>query len=571
MSFKIGETIGDYEIVGVLGAGGMGSVYKVRNLISDRTEAMKILLPNLRDVTDLADRFQREIKVQGRLEHPNITALRTAVRFNNQLLMLMEFVDGESLDARLKRGRIGIHDALRYCRQTLEALDYAHSMGVVHRDLKPANILVTASGHVKLTDFGIARAGDDQKLTRTGVAVGSLYYMAPEQIQGRVADCRSDIYSLGVTLYELATGQRPFDGDTEYSIMTAHLSKQPQHPMAIDPSLPPGLGDVILRALEKDPAARYQNATEFRNALTDYGKTLARSVPARPPAPTEKPAAAAPAAEAPKPAKGGKLALRAGGAVVLAAMAVVVLTGRRDAPIPAAPRAESVSTPAATPVPEPVPARPEPAAQPPLPSEETRPAEKPVAKNVEPVREIAAAPTKPLKTLALPSRTAATGGTAPVLPEAPGISITPSTARISGAPAVTIPTPAAPLPTAPAPPPVVVSQPVVKDAAPAVIEVLRRYRTAFESRDLGAIRALRPTLEPGQLAAIRQMFKDIRSVQMALTPVGAPAISGTTASIVCELHQTIVMKNGDRPPVTPQKINIRLRNTGGEWVIDSIQ
>lgn len=250
---------------------------------------------------------------------------------------------------------------------------------------------------------------------------------------------------------------------------------------------------------------------------------------------------------------------------MLAAMAVVVLTGRRDAPIPAAPRTESVSTAPATPVPEPVPARPEPAAQPPLPSAETRPAEKPVEKNVEPVREIAAAPTKPLKTLALPSRTAATGGTAPVLPDAPGISITPSTARIPGAPAVTIPTPAAPLPAAPAPPP------VVKDAAPAVIEVLRRYRTAFESRDLGAIRALRPTLEPGQLAAIRQMFKDIRSVQMALTPVGAPAISGTTASIVCELHQTIVMKNGDRPPVTPQKINIRLRNTGGEWVIDSIQ
>ena len=232
MNLEIGSTVGDYQVVGILGAGGMGQVYKVRNVISDRVEAMKVLLPDLVNQPDLADRFLREIKVQASLEHPNIAALHTAVRVENQLLMLMEFVEGVTLDQKLKDGPLPAAEAVNYIMQVLAALDYAHARGVVHRDIKPANMMLTPAGVVKLMDFGIARSSADHKLTQTGTTVGSLYYMSPEQIQGVTApDARSDLYSVGVSLYELVTGKRPFDGDSQFAIMSAHLQGTPVPPV----------------------------------------------------------------------------------------------------------------------------------------------------------------------------------------------------------------------------------------------------------------------------------------------------------------------------------------------------
>src|ERR1700694_4974567 len=228
MSFEIGSTAGDYQVVAILGAGGMGQVYKVRNVISDRVEAMKVLLPDLVNSPDLAVRFLRDIKVQASLEHPNIASLHTAVRLDNQLLMLIEFVEGVTLEQKARHGPLPAADTVNYIMQALSALDYAHSRGVVHRDIKPANMMLTPGGAVKLMDFGIAKAATDQKLTMTGTTMGSLYYMSPEQIQGSAGlDPRSDLYSLGVSLYELVTGKRPFDGDSHYAIMAAHLEKTP--------------------------------------------------------------------------------------------------------------------------------------------------------------------------------------------------------------------------------------------------------------------------------------------------------------------------------------------------------
>src|SRR5436190_19363162 len=143
MNYEIGSTVGDYQVIGILGAGGMGKVYKVRNVISDRVEAMKLVLPDLANEPELADRFLREIKVQASLEHPNIAALHTAVRVDNQLLMLMEFVEGVTLDQRLKEGVLSPAEGLNYIMQVLAALDYAHARGVVHRDIKPANMILT--------------------------------------------------------------------------------------------------------------------------------------------------------------------------------------------------------------------------------------------------------------------------------------------------------------------------------------------------------------------------------------------------------------------------------------------
>jgi len=292
MNLEIGSTVGDYQIVAILGAGGMGQVYKVRNVISDRVEAMKVLLPDLVNQPDLADRFLREIKVQGSLEHPNIAALHTAVRADNQLLMLMEFVEGVTLDQRLKEGPLPPAQGLDYIMQVLSALEYAHGRGVVHRDIKPANMIVTPSGVVKLMDFGIARSTADHKLTQTGTTVGSLYYMSPEQIQGVSApDARSDLYSVGVSLYELVTGKRPFDGDSQFAIMSAHLQGTPVPPVKVDPRLPQLLNDVILMSVAKDAESRFQTAGALRNALGNVARDLN-------PAAAVAPAAAAPPAQA---------------------------------------------------------------------------------------------------------------------------------------------------------------------------------------------------------------------------------------------------------------------------------
>ena len=275
MDLEVGSIIGDYQVTGVLGAGGMGKVYKVRNVISDRVEAMKVLLPDLVAMPELADRFLREIKVLAMLNHPNIAQLHTAVRANNQLLMVMEFVDGETLDHRLRQGALPLPQALDCIAQALSGLDFAHTHGVVHRDIKPANMMLTPSGVVKLMDFGIAKASADNKLTMTGTTMGSVYYMSPEQIQGvATLDGRADLYSVGVTLYELVTGKRPFDGESQYSIMAAHLEKSPVPPMALDPRLPRALNDAILMAVAKDPNARFQTAAAFRNALAGVAAAI---------------------------------------------------------------------------------------------------------------------------------------------------------------------------------------------------------------------------------------------------------------------------------------------------------
>lgn len=267
MSEEIGKRIGDYEILGELGSGGMGRVYKVRNVISDRIEAMKVLLPDVANRQELAARFQREIKLLGALNHPNIAVLRTALTVENQLVMIMEFVEGTTLAERLSQGPIPVADTMRYMDQVLNALSYAHQQNVIHRDIKPANIILTPQGVIKVMDFGIARSGEDRSLTMTGTTLGSLSYMSPEQVKGEATDARSDIYSVGITLYEMVTGQRPFQAHSDYSIMAAHVKEAPKPPIELQQGLPPALNEIILMAIAKDPAQRFQTADAFRNAL----------------------------------------------------------------------------------------------------------------------------------------------------------------------------------------------------------------------------------------------------------------------------------------------------------------
>jgi eukaryotic-like serine/threonine-protein kinase len=410
MNFQVGSTIGDYEVVGVLGAGGMGEVYKVRNTIFDRIEAMKVLLADLAHEPDLADRFLREIKVQASLKHPNIAALHTAVRADNHLLMLMEFVEGVALDQKAKGGPLPVPEAVDYIVQVLGALEYAHSRGVVHRDIKPANMMLTAGGVVKLMDFGIAKAASDRALTMTGTTVGSLYYMSPEQIQGAQVDARSDLYAVGVSLYELLTGKRPFDGDSQFAIMAAHLEKAPVPPIEHDPKLPQALNDLILMAVAKDPKVRFQTAGAFRNGLAAVMRAalpvtapLTAAVPPPVTAPVSAPAPAPvpqplpPVPQAAKPApqraappppppvpvagKSRRGLWMAVGALAVVAVAIAAIQfgpWKRTQAAPEQPQpvaAQPASPAIETPLPQPVAAPPvEPAAAPSAPVVNTRPA-----------------------------------------------------------------------------------------------------------------------------------------------------------------------------------------------------
>jgi serine/threonine-protein kinase len=271
MNYEVGERIGDYQVVERIGAGGMGAVYKVRNLITDRFDAMKVLLPDLRQAPDLAERFSREIKVHASLVHPNIAALHTAMRVENQLLMIMEFVEGTSLATRLRQGPLQCQESVLYVCQVLSALSYAHERGIIHRDIKPANIMVTPNKAVKLMDFGIATttgAGTLQnRLTAAGMALGSVHYMSPEQVKAGAPDARSDLYSLGITFYEMVTGQCPIRGNSEYEIMAAHLAIAPPPPTELNPFLPPAVAAIIQKSIQKRPDDRFQTAAEFRANL----------------------------------------------------------------------------------------------------------------------------------------------------------------------------------------------------------------------------------------------------------------------------------------------------------------
>jgi len=278
LAIEVGERVGDYEVVGHIGAGGMGRVYKVRSIISNRDEAMKVLLPDLNSEHELAERFIVEIRTVAALEHPNIAQLRTAFQFQNQLIMIMEFVEGSTLEKLAAESSLPVDRVLDYATQTLSALSFAHSHGVIHRDIKPANIMITTHGQVKLMDFGIAKNADEMHLTRPGMTIGSVYYMSPEQVRGGTVDARSDLYSLGITLYESLTGRKPFQADTSFTVLNAHLNEAPVPPIQVNPALSPELNKIILRSLEKNPADRFQTAQEFHDAL----KALVEPAVARP-------------------------------------------------------------------------------------------------------------------------------------------------------------------------------------------------------------------------------------------------------------------------------------------------
>ncbi|MGB6689624.1 MAG: protein kinase [Terracidiphilus sp.] len=288
MAFEPGQKIGDYEVVARLGAGGLGIVYEVQHLISKRREAMKVLLPDQSAAPEMVERFHREVQTLAALNHVNIAALHTAFYYENQLAMVMELIQGETLRDLEQKMAIPLPQVLDLTAQILHALVYAHNLGVVHRDIKPSNVMIAGNGVMKLLDFGIALTGHSTGLTRAGYLLGSLNYMSPEQVNGGKATARSDIYSVGVTVYELLTGKLPITGTSTYQIMLGHMNQIPTPPHEIAPQVPVALSAAVMRALQKDPEHRFATAEEFLRELqlasAAAGQQVAPAVPAHGPA-----------------------------------------------------------------------------------------------------------------------------------------------------------------------------------------------------------------------------------------------------------------------------------------------
>lgn len=265
-----GFTVGNYRVDSVLGEGGMGMVYKAHDLLLNRTVALKVLPPRLLQNRDFLHRFRTEAQAQARLNSPNVVTLYSLLEVPAGLILVMEYVEGQTLDKRIQSGLLSVDEAVRIFNLVLQGVESAHQMGIVHRDLKPGNIFITAQNEIKIMDFGVARILDSRDHTLAGSMLGTLLYIAPEQINGKEADFRSDIYTVGISLFEAVTGRLPFERTTDYSLMHAHILEKPPKPRTLRRKVPKQLERVILKAIEKDPFKRFQSAAEFRVALVRH-------------------------------------------------------------------------------------------------------------------------------------------------------------------------------------------------------------------------------------------------------------------------------------------------------------
>ncbi|MGA8144509.1 MAG: protein kinase [Candidatus Acidiferrales bacterium] len=264
----IGTEIGSYRILDKLGQGGMGVVYKAVDTGLDRMVAMKVLNPDLSKNPDLVERFRSEAKAQANLNHTNLATLYAFMVHQGTAIMVMEFVEGETFAQMIRRrGPIPEVEAVPLFRQALLGIGYAHRAGIIHRDIKPSNLMLNKNGLVKVMDFGIAKVLGGHSMTRTGTQLGTLAYMSPEQIQNRNVDIRSDIYELGITLYEMLTGHLPFESDSEFQIMQDHVYTPPPPPSKYYPYINKGIENVILKSIEKNSDARFQTVEQFGAAL----------------------------------------------------------------------------------------------------------------------------------------------------------------------------------------------------------------------------------------------------------------------------------------------------------------
>lgn len=268
----IGRVVGNYKIIQALGEGGVGMVYKGVDTMLDREVAIKVLRPELASQNAVVERFRSEAVTLAKLSHQNIATLYSLFRDGQDLLMVLEFLKGETLDHTLyRRGRIPTDEAIPIFCQALEGINYAHNLGIVHRDIKPGNMMLTEDGIIKVLDFGIARLLGSARMTRIGNVIGTLEYMSPEQVKGYETDARSDVYGLGIMLYEMLTGKLPFESENDFALMKMQTENMPTPPRQLNPEIPFEVENGVMKSVSKDPDQRFQSAGEFLEYFLEMG------------------------------------------------------------------------------------------------------------------------------------------------------------------------------------------------------------------------------------------------------------------------------------------------------------
>ena len=279
---RVGRAIGGYRLEAPIGRGGMGVVYSAQHIALQRRAAVKVIAPGLADTPGFRERFVREARVAAGLRHPNIVTVYDAGELDGELYLAMQYVDGPDLGAILQtRGRLPADEAVAICRQVASALDVAHAAGLIHRDVKPPNVLLEGAT-AYLTDFGLTKriGAGDATLTRVGDVAGTLHYLAPEQVEGRPVDARTDVYALGCLLYHCLVGDVPFTRDSDVAVMYAHVSAPPPRISSARPELSGPLDAVIAKAMEKSPARRFATCSELVAAAAEAIEDVRRFAPA---------------------------------------------------------------------------------------------------------------------------------------------------------------------------------------------------------------------------------------------------------------------------------------------------
>jgi len=342
----VGRKLGNYEIIDEIGRGGMAVVYRAYQRSLNRHVAIKVLAPQLSVDQQFVERFQREARAAAGLRHPHVVVIHDVAQEQGIYYIVMEYLEGRSLKELIQAEQsLSPERATRIVEQVASALDYAHEQGFVHRDIKPANIIVDKNDHVTLTDFGIAKAASEtQHLTRTGMLIGTPEYMSPEQAEGGTVDHRTDLYALGVVLYQMLTGRAPFHSTTPHATLHAVIYEPPPPVRQLRPSLSPAIESVVMRSISKQPASRYQSGSDMVAALRAAQSGQSTVAVAAPPS--------TPAKDS-RPQKSLAVPIAAGAAAVLVVIAIAIILlltgdGRQQTPTPVAPSIATQGTAAVT-------------------------------------------------------------------------------------------------------------------------------------------------------------------------------------------------------------------------------
>jgi len=617
----IGRAISHYRVVGTLGSGGMGVVYLAEDERLGRQVALKFLPADAVSSRQALDRFRVEARAASSLSHPGICAIYDIGEDGGAPYIVMEALKGESLRDRINRGPMKVADLLDIGIQLADALDAAHAQGIVHRDIKPSNIFVGDKNRAKILDFGLAKlapspappssgaatrvldASTQRDLTIPGSTLGTVSYMSPEQARGEEVDTRTDLFSLGVVLYEMATGIQAFSGSTQAVVFDAILNRTPRPVTHLNPLIPPRLEAVMTTALEKDRDLRHQHASDLEAELKRIRRdlesgSLVASRTGGAAAALERPVSSASAPQAP-PAQ-PRLSWRHG-AVALAVTTVAVISfsvwsgrsrvvvtpasdGASGGPAQAIDRAPATTPAALEPTPPTVipPARPQDtaaaagrAAQPPQP---TRPSP---AEIRTPAPQVATVPLRAPADSPQPSVAPAPAPSPSQAVSTPPPSNEAAPASVPAAPAAAAPTPAPPSPATeppvvqppprnvaatPAPAAIAPTSPVESDEA-LIRGVIRTYERAIETKNVQLFRSVRPGLSAAEETRLRDSFRQVDSQQVDIT-VEELRVDGRTATVRLARRDTVV--NGGRRQTQSSRQTLRFEKTSAGWVITAI-